>query len=277
MPSLSVDEGPTPPSDRLSPQIRTGVAAQGKKDASWTTGVDQRVYCLAAKRSKFPNPIGKIGSFTEIRFAIILGLNGGAQNYVAQDRRHRIMIWVGSEILPHEADLRRWLRRSMGVDDLEDVIQEAYCRLSALDDVSHIASGRGYLFATARNIALERIRRSRIVSMESVTEIDALSIYVEQSSPEQIIASRHELARVGRLIEQLPERCRQVFEMRKIQGLSQREVADALGIKEDTVENDVRRGLKLMLKAIADSDANINTELNETERNGRTRNAARDR
>jgi RNA polymerase sigma factor (sigma-70 family) len=187
------------------------------------------------------------------------------------------MDWVGSEVLPHEADLRRWLRRSIGPDELEDVIQEAYCRISGLGDVDHIVSGRAYLFTAARNIALERIRRSRIVSIETVTEIDALSIHVDQASPEQIASGRNELARVKRLIAQLPDRCRQVFELRKIEGLSQRAVAETLGVSEETVENDVRRGLKLVLKAIAESDTHAELNFKEVDHDGRTRNSASDR
>jgi RNA polymerase sigma-70 factor (ECF subfamily) len=48
------------------------------------------------------------------------------------------MDWVGSEILPHEADVRAWLRRSLDPHDLEDIIQSAYCRIASLDDVSQM-------------------------------------------------------------------------------------------------------------------------------------------
>lgn len=54
------------------------------------------------------------------------------------DHRARIMAWVGSEVLPHEADVRAWLRRTLAPDDVEDVIQEAYCQIAGLRDVGHI-------------------------------------------------------------------------------------------------------------------------------------------
>ncbi|MDB5582303.1 MAG: polymerase, sigma-24 subunit, subfamily [Bradyrhizobium sp.] len=164
------------------------------------------------------------------------------------------MAWVGSEVLPHERDVRNWLRRSVDPSDLEDVIQEAYCRLSTLDTIDHIQSGRAYLFTTARNVVLERLRRARIVSIEAVTEIDALGILVDEPSPERIAAGRRELARVKRLIDALPDRCRRILELRKIDGLPQREVALAMSIPEYTVEYEVSRGLKLIMKAIAESE-----------------------
>src|SRR3546814_7210452 len=63
-----------------------------------------------------------------------------------------------------------------------------------------------------------------------------------------------ELDRVHRLIEGLPERCRRIFELRKIEGLPQREVAQRLGVADHVVENDVTKGLKLILQAIAEGE-----------------------
>jgi RNA polymerase sigma factor (sigma-70 family) len=190
--------------------------------------------------------------------------------------RLKVMSWVGSEILPHEASLRAWLRRSLDPADLEDVIQEAYCKIGALDDVGHIRSGRAYLFTTARMIVLERIRRSRVVSIETVTEIESLPIFNDEPSPERVAAGRRELARVRRLIEALPERCRRIFELRKVDGLSQREVAEAMGVPEYTVENDVAKGLRLILRAIADGEMAAEAALSGLGKDERARDSKRD-
>lgn len=191
---------------------------------------------------------------TEKLAARIIVLNGGGETQVESGRRTRIMEWVGSEILPHEPSLRAWLRRTLGPDDLEDVIQEAYCQISALDDVSHIRSGRAYLFTAARNIVLMRLRRARVVNIEAVAEIESLNILSDEPSAERVVIGRRELARVMGLIEGLPERCRRIFEMRKIEGLSQRQIAEAMGVPEHTVENDVARGVKLILRALAQDE-----------------------
>lgn len=192
-----------------------------------------------------------------------------------RDRR-RIMAWVGSEILPHEAAVRAWLRRSLDPEDLEDVIQEAYCQIARLDDVSHIRSGRAYLFTTARSVVLMRLRRARVVSIETVTEIDTLSMVESEPSPERIVAGRRELARVRRLIAGLPDRWRKIIELRKIEGLSQREVAEALGVPEHTVENEVRKGLKAILGAIAEGDRAVEQKLSRSRQDERTRTIRRD-
>ncbi|MDO8910241.1 MAG: sigma-70 family RNA polymerase sigma factor [Phenylobacterium sp.] len=99
-----------------------------------------------------------------------------------------------------------------------------------------------------------QIRRSRIVRIETVAEIDVLSVYSEEPSPERITAARRELAKVQRLIENLPDRCRRIFELRKIHGVPQREIARMLGVTEATVENEGVKGMRLIMKALREDE-----------------------
>ena len=95
--------------------------------------------------------------------------------------------WLGQEIFPHEQDVRAWLRRSLVTsNDVDDVIQESYCRLANLKAVEQIESPRAYFFQTARSVVLEQMRRARIVRIDAVTEIDALRIEWDEPSPERI-------------------------------------------------------------------------------------------
>jgi RNA polymerase sigma factor (sigma-70 family) len=159
--------------------------------------------------------------------------------------------WVGSHVLPHEAAVRAWLKRWTGhAQDIDDVIQEAYSRLSELDSVSHIGSGRAYLFQTTRNIVLEQARRSKIVRIDNVADLGDLTIVDETPSLDRIVGGARELQRVERLIDQLPAKCRRVFVLRRIHGVSQREIAKDLGISESAVEKQAIRGLKLILRAM---------------------------
>ncbi len=188
-----------------------------------------------------------------------------------EGNRLKIMAWVAREVIVHEAPLRAWLRRTMTAADVEDIVQESYCRISGLTDVSHIRSGRAYLFTTARMLALEKIRRSRVVHIDTAVELENLDPADDGPSPERIVSARQELRRVKRLIDALPDRCRDVFRMRKIEGLSQRQVATALGLSEHTVENDVAKGLRLILKAIAEGELQADGHLKDLEAHESTR------
>lgn len=169
-----------------------------------------------------------------------------------------IIHWVASQILPHEADVRAWLMRArLGRDDAEDILQESYCRMAELTTIEHISSPRAYFFTVARNIALMRLRRARIVRIESVDEIDRLEVISDLPSPEQVSVARSDLARLKRVIATLPARCRQVFEMRKIEGLPQKEIARRMGLSEHMVENDAAKALRLIMKAMAEDEPRL--------------------
>ena len=170
--------------------------------------------------------------------------------------RKDIVAWVGSHVLPHEAAVRAWLKRWTGrAQDIDDVIQEAYSRLASLDSVAHIGSGRAYLFQTTRNIVLEQVRRSKIIRIDNVTDIGTLSIVDEAPPLDRVVAGARELQRVEQLIDQLPVKCRRVFVLRRIHGVSQREIAGMFGISESAVEKLAMRGLKLILKAMEGENA----------------------
>jgi RNA polymerase sigma factor (sigma-70 family) len=164
--------------------------------------------------------------------------------------------WVGRYILPHESRLRSWLRSAFPAIDVDDVVQEAYCRIAMLDSVSHIDDPRQYLFRTARNIVLEQLRRDRIVSIEAASGLAEMDQAVEgeHSNPERVTSDRRMLACVEQLIAMLPERGRQVFRMRKIEGLSQRYISSQLGISESIVENEVSRSLDRIVRALTQEE-----------------------
>ncbi|MGP7797000.1 RNA polymerase sigma factor [Sphingomonas sp. CLY1604] len=168
------------------------------------------------------------------------------------------MAWVGSNVVPHEGDVRTRLRRmAVPEDEISDIVQDAYLRISRLDSVAHISSGRAYFFAAARSALLDRIRRQRIVRIDSRVEVEALVLADEDPDPERRVGARMELERIRAIIADLPGRCRQIFEMRRIQGLPQREIARLLDIPEHTVEAQATRGLKLVLKAIAGDSGDV--------------------
>jgi len=183
-------------------------------------------------------------------------------NRPSGESRQALLAFVGTQILPHEADLRHWLLR-LGVKahELDDIVQDVYCRLLRMERFDHIGDPRAYLFRSARNILLEQVRRSKVVSIMTVQNLDELGVADLGPSPESAASSRAELTQVLGLIEGLPERCRQVFELRKVHGLSQAETAKALRISENIVEKETARGLSLILRHMAEAGSAAVTAL----------------
>lgn len=151
--------------------------------------------------------------------------------------------WFDEEVQPHEGDLRAWLRnRFPDARDVDDVVQESYVRLLRAREATPVICARAYLFATARNVALAIFRRPRIFSPSPLTDSAVLEVVQEGGDVAQQVSTREEVALVLDAIDMLPGRCREIFILRKLQGVPQREIAARLGISERTVEVHVARG-----------------------------------
>jgi len=163
--------------------------------------------------------------------------------------------WVAREILPHEARLRIALRRQWrGAVDVDDVIQEAYCRLAALERVDHIDNPLAYFRRTVHAAAVDLLRSTN-KNVISMTENDWFDVLDERPSADRQLEGAQELGRVDRMLGGLTEIARRVIELRRLEGLSQRETAERLGVSENVVENHIARGIRRVLSIMAQEDA----------------------
>jgi RNA polymerase sigma-70 factor (ECF subfamily) len=152
--------------------------------------------------------------------------------------------WFAEEVQPHEPELRAFLRRRFPtVHDIDDLVQEAYVRLIRARHIGVIAEPRAYLFTTARNIACDLFRRQRPVSLEDLEETQRLSVVGDQADAAETASHSQEIELLIEAIQALPTRCREIITLRKLHGLSYREIGVRLGITESTVNAQLAIGL----------------------------------
>ena len=162
-------------------------------------------------------------------------------------------------LLPLEPAVRAWLVRvRVSHEDAEDLIQEAYCLLAGLDSVDHIVRPDAYFFSTVRNLLRRRLRRAAVVPIATIAELEALSD--DRPSPEREVGGRRDYDRVRAIIATLPEPCRRVVELRRVEGVSQRQIAQALGISEGMVEWHVHRGIQAVLTHFGNPQHDLDSE-----------------
>lgn len=153
--------------------------------------------------------------------------------------------WFAEQLQPHAAEVRAWLRGKFpALADPDNLAQEALARVWQAHRAGSVQSPKALLFTTARNLALDELRRRRIVTFELVAEIADLPVYEDTPTAADQAARNQELEILTKAIQSLPDRCRQVLTLRKIYGLPQKEIAAQLGIAEHTVEAQVAAGMR---------------------------------
>jgi RNA polymerase sigma-70 factor (ECF subfamily) len=159
--------------------------------------------------------------------------------------------WFAREILPHEDALVRYLTRTWSNrEEIHDLRQEVYIRVYEAARRSRPLSPKSFMFTTARHLMADRIRRGRVVSIEATADLDALNVLIDEISPEQRASARQELGRLADAFDLLPPQCRKVVWMRKVEGVSQRDVAMKLGISEGAVEKQITKGVRLLARSL---------------------------
>lgn len=128
--------------------------------------------------------------------------------------------------------------------DVDDLVQETFLRIFRARDKGPIRSGKKFLFAVARNAMRDLFRRRAVADMTPVTENIAQDVLLDKPGVVDLVIRRQELDLLAEAVRALPERCREVFLLRKIQGLSQKEIAARLSISENTVESLVGKGVR---------------------------------
>ena len=155
--------------------------------------------------------------------------------------------WFVREILIHEEALTRFLQRNWPRhDDVHDLRQEIYVRVYEAAAKSLPTAPKSFLFASARNLITDRLRRSRVVSIETMGDFDHSNVLVDEVSAERCFGGRQALRRLSEAFDRLPDRCREVVWLRRVEDLPQKVVAAQLGISEKTVEKHVANGIRLI-------------------------------
>jgi RNA polymerase sigma factor (sigma-70 family) len=153
--------------------------------------------------------------------------------------------WFSENVQPHALALRAFLRAHFpSLPDVDDMVQDCLMRVLQVHRQTPVRSPRALLYATARNLALDQLRRQKVVAFEPITETGASFVFTDDANVADSLAHKQELDLLTQAIQSLPERCRQVVTLRTAYGLSQREVAQRLGISENTVEKQMANGLR---------------------------------
>ena len=148
----------------------------------------------------------------------------------------------------HESSLKRFITRFMrGSPDIEDIAQEAFLRAYAAERDRPIEQPKSFLFRIAKHVALSQLTRKSRQITDYIEDSDNSEVIGTESSAEDEISARQILGLHCEAVATLPPQCRQVYLLRKVHGLSHKEIAAQLAIAVSTVE-------KHLIKAVEQCD-----------------------
>ncbi len=146
----------------------------------------------------------------------------------------------------HHGSLLRFLASKLSdPHEAEDIAQDAYHNLLRMNSPEVLENARAYLFQTAANLALNRMRKQRRQQRYTQTvmaEADNDS-GLTTTSPEQAVGAQIELQRIVAAVDELPDKCRTAFLMSRSEHKSYNEISEALGVSVSTVEKYLIRAL----------------------------------
>ena len=145
--------------------------------------------------------------------------------------------------------LSRLVSRMVPPHEIEDIVQETYVRLCQTENIERIESPKAFMYKTARNLALDYIKRADTKKVDRVESQQVLENLM--NGDDRVIDEMYQSTVIDEefkhfcdAVRILPVQCRKVFVLKKVYGNSQKEIAEELGISQSTVEKHISNGLK---------------------------------
>ena len=153
-----------------------------------------------------------------------------------------------------EGKLRRFfLRRLRNREDAADATQETFLRLLTASPKDDLRNPHAYLFQVAKSVAHGITARLMRDSALFSGDLENLQIADDTPSAERVVAARQQLGLLIETISALPPKCRVVFVLSRLEGLSNGEIAAKLRITRNMVEKHIIRALMACRQARLDA------------------------
>lgn len=156
-----------------------------------------------------------------------------------------------NDILPLKEKLfRTALRITLDATEAEDVVQDTLIRVwNKREEWPEIVSIEAYCLTICRNLAIDRNERA---GADRVSLNESLHTLTDISTPSERLEQQESLKLARRLLEELPERQKQIVELREIEGKSYKEIAQTLNISEEQVKVNLFRARQKIKKQFSE-------------------------
>jgi RNA polymerase sigma-70 factor (ECF subfamily) len=151
---------------------------------------------------------------------------------------------VASLYLEHIGELRRFLGRRLACVELAaELAHETFVRYLAAAPDGPVTNPRAFLYRIAGNLAIDHLRAQRLPVAQLVDLESCGDLPSDEPGPERYAMARQQLDCLRRAIEELPDKCREVFIRHKFDGIPQKALAAEYGVTVNAIEKHLVRAL----------------------------------
>ena len=165
---------------------------------------------------------------------------------------------ITEAFVKHETFLKRFLSRFLSrPQDIEDVVQDTYLKAFSAEKKQQIHQPKAFLFRVARNAALTELSKKSRQVMKYVEDYDDSEIISDGISVEDRVLASEKLGLFCQSALEMTPKCRRVFLMAKVYGMSYKEISAELEIGQSAVEKHVAKGLEVctaFMRRMAEQD-----------------------
>ena len=156
----------------------------------------------------------------------------------------RALTGVTRAFVEHNGSIKAFLGRFLTQrQDVEDIAQEAYLRAYVAEQSRAVDQPEAYLFRSARNLALTKLTQKSRQMTDLIDDLDPAVVLRGETTLEAEVEAEESLGLHCEAVAHLPEKCKQVYILRKVYGLSHKEIAERMSLSVSSVEKYMLKGV----------------------------------
>lgn len=165
--------------------------------------------------------------------------------------------------------LRRFISRHLVTsNDIDDIAHEAFLRAYEVEKSRKIDEPSAFLFRIARNLIFSEAKKKSRKITDYIEDIEYLDVLLTDDSLEDNLMAQQKVGILCEAVASLPPQCRRVFLLKKVYGMSQKEIAENMGIAVSTIEKHLSKSIRDCNTVVNQRYRQVNAPDNETENEG---------
>jgi RNA polymerase sigma factor (sigma-70 family) len=141
-------------------------------------------------------------------------------------------------------------KRTGNAAQVQDLVQQVFLRLAQHHKLDAIHNPDGYIFQTAANALRDHARRNEVRARFERQNVGTATDAQSDISPERVLQGRESIAQLTAALRELPERTRDIFMLRTLEGLKHVEIARLYGISTRAIEKHLAKALAHVSRAL---------------------------